>query len=311
MSLRDYIHIARPSHWFKNAFMLPGVAIAFLLTDATFEEKIASILIAFLSLCVIASANYVLNEWLDAETDRFHPLKKSRPAVANKLKRSVVYIEYLGLGLLGLLLATFVSEPFFLTSVIFLFMGILYNVKPFRTKDRIYLDVLSESINNPLRLMLGWFSVSADTFPPTSLLVGYWMGGGFLMAIKRYAEYRFIIDKGDASLYRRSFKYYTEEKLLTSSFFYAMCSGFFLGVFLIKYRIELLFSLPLFAILFVWYFHIGMKPQSIAQNPEKLYQEKAFIIYVFLLVGAVGVLLFADMPWLHWFLKNAFLPDGS
>jgi hypothetical protein len=34
--------------------------------------------------------------------------------------------------------------------------GIFYNVRPMRTKDRAYLDVISESINNPLRLMIGW-----------------------------------------------------------------------------------------------------------------------------------------------------------
>ncbi len=41
-------------------------------------------------------------------------------------------------------------------------MGVLYNVKPFRTKDIAYLDVLSESINNAIRLLLGWFFVTAD-----------------------------------------------------------------------------------------------------------------------------------------------------
>ena len=73
-------------------------------------------------------------------------------------------------------------------------MGIIYNVRPIRSKDRIYLDVLSESINNPLRLLLGWSAVLAGMLPPSSILMAYWMGGAFLMAVKRYAEYRFIND---------------------------------------------------------------------------------------------------------------------
>ena len=31
--MKNYIKIARPDHWVKNAFILPGVVIAILLTD--------------------------------------------------------------------------------------------------------------------------------------------------------------------------------------------------------------------------------------------------------------------------------------
>jgi hypothetical protein len=44
-------------------------------------------------------------------------------------------------------------------------MGVVYNVKPIRSKELPYLDVLSESINNPIRLLLGWFPLIADRVP--------------------------------------------------------------------------------------------------------------------------------------------------
>ena len=112
-----------------------------------------------------------------------------------------------------------------------------------RDRDLAFLDVLSESVNNPIRLLLGWFIVTTELVPPSSLLLGYWMGGAFLMGVKRFAEYRFIANPETAVLYRNSFRYYTEENLLISSFFYGMCSLFFTGIFLIKYRIELILSL--------------------------------------------------------------------
>ena len=71
-------------------------------------------------------------------------------------------------------------------------MAVLYNVKPFRTKDRLYLDVVSESINNPIRLALGWFVVTSVPLPPSSLTMGYWMLGAYLMGVKRLAEMRLI-----------------------------------------------------------------------------------------------------------------------
>lgn len=309
MNIRNYIAIARPDHWFKNIFVLPGTVVAALLTNASFNQYAWTLLIGLVSTCFIVSANYVINEWLDAEFDRFHPVKKNRPAVSENLKASLVYLEYGILSAVGLAIAATISLYFLATEIIFLIMGILYNVRPFRTKDRVYLDVLSESINNPIRLMLGWLIVTSQQIPssglikglpPFSLLAGYWMGGAFLMAVKRYAELRFINAHEVAKLYRRSFNFYTDQKLLISSFFYGMSSAFFLGVFLVKNRIELLLSLPFFAFLFTWYLHIGMKPNSTSQNPERLYREKRFIVYVIFLIILVTALFIFDIPLLRF-----------
>lgn len=90
-------------------------------------------------------------------------------------------------------------------------------------------------------------------------MLGYWLGGAFLMAIKRYAEYRMIGDKSTAALYRKSFGQYTEQSLLISAFFYAMCSLFLCGIFIIKYKIELLLVVPFLCGLFCFYFHLAFK----------------------------------------------------
>ncbi len=211
MGIRNYIAIARPDHWFKNVFVLPGTLLAALLTNTPFNQFAWPLFIGLISVCLVASANYVINEWLDAEFDRFHPVKKNRPSVTGNVKASLVYTEYCILSVAGIGLALIVSKPFFVTIIALFVMGILYNVKPFRTKDRIYIDVLSESINNPIRLMLGWFIVTSYPLPPSSLVLGYWMGGAFLMAIKRYAEFRFIDSHELAGSYRRSFIFYTEK----------------------------------------------------------------------------------------------------
>lgn len=306
MYLKNYLAISRPSHWFKNIFVLPGTVIAIWLTHEFPSNIIWVVVLGLVSACLIASANYTINEWLDAEFDKYHPLKKNRPSVSGKVTARGVYFQYFFLATLGLGLASFVSNYFLFTSVLLLIMGFLYNVKPFRTKDKMYLDVLSESINNPIRFALGWFIVTNAFLPPASLLIAYWMGGAFLMAVKRYAELRFIGDRTTAALYRRSFYFYTENNLLVSILFYAMSFAFFFGVFIIKHRIELLLSLPLFSILFGWYLYLGMRSDSPAQRPEKLYREKSFMLYLFFLVMNIGLLLWVDFPRLHFFLENHF-----
>src|SRR5439155_25398592 len=125
------------------------------------------------------------------------------------------------LAVVGFGLALSLNVLFFLSALSLWVMGIFYNVPPIRTKEWPYLDVLSESINNPISLLLGWFALVTTRFPPASLAISYWMVGAFFMAMKRYAEYRHIGNPEVAAAYRRSFKYYTEERLLISRFFYA------------------------------------------------------------------------------------------
>ena len=126
-------------------------------------------------------------------------------------------------------------------------MGCAYNIKPVRMKDLPYFDVLSESVNNPLRMLAGWYMTGILVFAPTSLLVSYWMVGCYFMAIKRYSEFRDIGDPVRATAYRKSFGYYTLDRLLVSIVFYASAAMLFLGAFIMRYRLELILSFPLVA----------------------------------------------------------------
>lgn len=306
-TLQDYVQLARPDHWFKNIFMIPGMAFAYMYFHPEISlPLLGKLMLAVISTCLIASANYVINEWLDAEFDKHHPTKKLRPSVTKSLKPKIIYTEYAVLAIIGLSIAFYLSIMFFYTALLLLVMGFFYNVRPFRTKERAYMDVLSESVNNPIRFILGWLVFAPMVFPPISILVAYWMGGAFLMACKRYSEYRFINNPEQAGLYRKSFKTYSENSLLISIFFYALTATFFLGIFLIKHRVELLLTFPFFALMFSWYLRIALRTDSTAQRPEKLYTNKYFMIFLILFAVFIGALLFIDIPWLHFFLQKNF-----
>ncbi|UOQ70660.1 UbiA family prenyltransferase [Hymenobacter cellulosilyticus] len=318
--LKDYIAIARPDNWVKNVFMMPGVLFALIVYGTPLGAGlVANVVLGLVSTCLVASANYVINEYLDAEFDKFHPLKKKRTSVVRVVSPVLVYAEWFGLALLGFVVAYQISMQFLLVSAFLLFMGVMYNVRPFRTKERPYIDVLSESVNNPIRFALGWFTIApavplasldllqvVNTFPPSSILVAYWMGGAFLMATKRFAEYRLIGDAALAGLYRRSFKFYTEHSLLISMFFYALTSAFFLGIFLVKNRVELLVSFPFFALLFSWYLRIGLLKDSPVQGSEKLYTRYWFMLYVVLFCLLLTTLMFVNIPPLHNLLQDHY-----
>lgn len=299
-SLRGYIKISRIDHWFKNIFMFPGIVFAFFHEPGAFSSNsLSTIIVGLLSTCFLASSNYVLNEIQDAVFDSHHPSKKYRPIPAGLVNIKVAYFEWLGLILIGILLATLVNLAFLITAVFFIIMAWLYNLKPFRFKDRPYFDVLSEAINNPIRLLLGWFTVVPDLFPSVSLLLAYWFIGAFFMATKRLAELRFINNSQLASIYRKSFAYYSENTLIISMFYYITSFGLFLGLFIIRYHLELILATPLIAGFVSYYVEIGLKENSTAQNPEKLYKEKGLILLNILSVIVFFILLFTDIPVLY------------
>jgi hypothetical protein len=201
--------------------------------------------------------------------------------------------------LAGLALSMRVSTPFTLTMLTLWIMGCIYNIPPLRSKDLAYLDVLSESVNNPLRMLAGWYLTGTLAVPPTSLLISYWMVGCYFMAIKRYAEYRDINDPVRSAAYRKSFAYYTEQRLLVSIMFYAAQAMLFFGAFIVRYRLELILAFPLVSLVMAQYLALAFKPDSAVQRPEGLYKEPwlmASVVVCFLLMCA---LLFLDLPVLH------------
>ena len=303
MPLKPYLAIARADHWVKNAFMLLGVLLAVFYRPEVFAAaSLAPLALAVAATCLVASSNYVINELLDAPQDLSHPEKRLRPVPSGLVKPWLAYLEWLVLAVAGLALALAVNPLFAASAATLWAMGLAYNVPPVRLKEWPYLDVLSESFNNPLRLALGWFALVPDRFPPVSLALAYWMIGAFFMAMKRLAELRHIRDREALARYRKSFRHYTEERLLVSILFYASACALFGGIFIVRYRLELILFVPLLAGFMAYYFKIGMQPDSAAQHPERLHHERGFVIYTAACLVAFVLLMFTSIPPLyHWF----------
>jgi 4-hydroxybenzoate polyprenyltransferase len=300
MDIKAYVAIARPDHWFKNVFMLFGVMFAlFLQPDLISANWYGVFCVGLIATCLVASSNYVINEVLDARQDRLHPNKRYRPIPSGRVLIPLAYVEWILLAIAGLGIAYFVNLPFFISALAFFASGILYNVPPIRTKDIPYVDVLFESINNPLRLLLGWFALIPGQIPPLSLILAYWMGGAFFMAAKRFAEYRMINSPEVARNYRRSFRHYNGDKLTMSQFFYATACSFFFAIFIVRYHLELILIVPLFAGFFTYYVKLSLKINSSVQHPEKLYKEYGFVTYACASLLMFVILLFTKIPILY------------
>lgn len=306
--LKGHFEICRLDHWIKNVFILPGLLIAISIYPQSISiSLLVSTVIGFLAAGLVASSNYVINEILDAPFDALHPTKCQRPTPAGHVHIKWGYVQWIILMLAGLTLASLVSQALVLVLLWLWIMGCIYNISPIRAKDLPYIDVLVESINNPIRLLIGWYIVSPPFQVPVSLLISYWMIGAYLMAIKRFAEMRDISRNISARQYRKSFAYYTEQNLLVSIMFYAATSMLFFGAFVMRYRLELILSFPLIAFIMAMYLNLAFKEDGSAQAPEKLWREKPLMLTSFACLILMVFLMNYSLPGFTTFFQQSVL----
>lgn len=287
-----YLSVLRIDHWVKNLFICTGIlfALAFTKTPLSLTLGLHVILLLFV-FGLVASVNYVINEIVDAPFDRFHPTKKFRAIPSGKVRIRVL------LGIIAVLLScALIIAHLFLPSLIivvligFFVSGIIYNIPPIRLKDVFILDVITESVNNPIRFLAGWLLIS-PMFPPIYFLWAFWALGAFWMAGKRYGEIVYFVEaQGALKQYRASFKNYTQKNLLT--FIILSTVIFFVGfLFIVRSYPSLWVTIPFVLLYFVWYFAMIMKKNSLVREPETIVQKPWFMLYhVFL-----GVLFFAAL----------------
>jgi len=297
--LKAHFAIARPDHIVKNVFVLPGIVLPYSAGVVTLSQgdAITRCIYGSLAICFVACSNYVINEVLDAPHDLHHPEKRFRPVPAGLASVPLAYAQWLLMMVIGLGLGLTISVPFTLTLATLWIMGIVYNVRPLRTKEVMILDVLSESVNNPLRMILGWqLVVDTVLVPPISILLAYLMVGCYFMGLKRFSELREYTGSQWIGSYRKSLSRYTERILLTTITFYGAAAMLFFGAFIARYRIELALSFPFVALVMAVYFDQAFEHGSVVQNPEHLHRNKSLMASVVMCSIVLGALLFIDLP---------------
>jgi decaprenyl-phosphate phosphoribosyltransferase len=95
---------ARPKQWVKNVLVFAAPAAAGVLSEPL---DLARTLVAFVAFCLAASGTYFLNDALDAEADRRHPVKCNRPVAAGLVSTKLAKI----VSVVLIVLAIGVSAP--------------------------------------------------------------------------------------------------------------------------------------------------------------------------------------------------------
>jgi len=78
----------------------------------------------------------------------------------------------------------------------------------------------------------------------------------------------------------------------------------FFGAFIMRYRLELIFTFPVIALLMAVYFDLAFEPNSAVQNPEKLFREPRLMVLLAICITLLIFLLSVKMPWLEQYFQN-------
>ena len=178
--LRGLLKTMRPQQWVKNVFVLAPMVFA---QELLHLDKVLGALAGFACFSLLASAVYILNDLVDVEADRVHPVKRHRPIASRQVseRAAMAALVVLAVGALG---ASWFVGPLFLASLGgYLANNIAYS---FGLKRLAYLDVLSIALGFELRVVAGSFA--ADVPPSLYLLLVTFLLASFLGLGKRMHE---------------------------------------------------------------------------------------------------------------------------
>ena len=295
-----YFRAMRLERWPRSLAIFSGCAAYIFLYRGDFAAQDPAGLAlraaaAFVLTWLISTANYIVNEIVDLAFDIHHPSKSLRPLVQGEIRKG----PFAGIGVLLVLAALVPAAVFFRGSLFLSLLGLLlagfvYNIKPIRTKDVPFLDSISESANNPIRFLIGWFAFAPiGQRPPFSLLLSWWAFGNFLMVAKRLSEYRFLKEK--AGDYRASQKRYTRNKLLAGMILSAaVCLAAFL-YFAVTFKLQTFYFIaPFLVVFFLLILRKTLREAEVMEEPEKMLTSPRFAFYTLFLLGLFALAFFRD-----------------
>lgn len=161
--------------------------------------------VAFISFSLIASSIYILNDILDVENDKLHPIKKNRPIASGKISMLFAWRLFIVITILSFFVSLLVNKFVFLSIIIYLLLNIWYSLQ---LKFLPIIDVVCIALGFILRILAGCGAILVIPSPLVILLTFF--TSMFFTFSKRKLEYMLIKDKSSC---RKSIKEYTESLL--------------------------------------------------------------------------------------------------
>ena len=179
---RALLRACRPLQWSKNLLVLAAPCAAGVIDRPLLAAQVAG---AFIVLCLLSSATYLVNDVRDREQDRVHPRKRSRPIASGKLSPAVALRSAVILAILGVGLASAIDPKLGLLGCGYLALTASYSLW---LRNVVVFDILAIAAGFVLRALAG--GIATDIYLSRWFVIVTACCAIFLVTAKRYAELR-------------------------------------------------------------------------------------------------------------------------
>ncbi len=265
--ISGFLKLMRWQQWYKNLIVFVALFFAGELMNL---QLLLKSLIGFISLCLISSANYMINDMVDVENDRRHPEKRKRPIASGiiKMKEAGVFAALLIISSMSL--AYLIGTDFAIFPAMLLISTSLYSAF---LKNFPIVDIHIIALNFIIRAVAG--AVAIERYVSPWLIVVVFFIALFLAAGKRKGD--LLVRKKAGS--KNTHNVYDPRFLDSLLTVLAACL-------LISYTIytfnspageKMMLTIPLASFLIMRYYHLAEIGDRAGRQAEYLFLDKQWM----------------------------------
>jgi 4-hydroxybenzoate polyprenyltransferase len=195
-----YVPLLRPQQWVKNFLLFAALIFGHALGVPGAPVRAVA---AFFVFCALASATYILNDFMDLERDRVHPVKRTRPLASGSV--SPTEAAWVGgvVSALGLIGGAMLGWDFLLCGLAYVTLTTTYSLW---LKELVIVDVMAVALGFVIRAVAGGVAIHVHVSPWLVMCT-------FLLALlpavaKRRHEVTLLVD--GAAAHRTTLSHYSE-----------------------------------------------------------------------------------------------------
>lgn len=177
LTLRGLLRTLRPHQWVKNAFVMAPIVFRKGLILPTAQGPALNLIVTGRALaatavfCLLAGAVYTINDLVDVDSDRVHPVKRARPIASGEVSERAAGVMALVLAVVSLVVSYSLGVWFAVVALVYFAENLAYS---FKLKQVAFLDVAMIALGFVLRVLAGGIAtdvhVSAYMLGCTALL---------------------------------------------------------------------------------------------------------------------------------------------
>jgi 4-hydroxybenzoate polyprenyltransferase len=302
----DVIRLLRPPQWVKNVFVFAALVFGARRSE---PEAVLQAVLAFGAFCLASSSGYMINDILDRERDRHHPVKRNRPVASGAVSVSAAWIlgAVVFAGAVGLSLAT-LPRPVLVSLGAYWCLSLVYSLW---LKKSVILDVVVIAVLFVIRALAGALAVQVVISP--WLIVCTFMLCLFLGFGKRRCELVMINNAEGATHHRGTLRKYSPDlltQLLSTS------AGMAIITFLL-YTMDrntpsqfpkqhLLYTAPL-VVYGIWRYAMLIETGRLTGPTDVIINDRPFLATVLMWCALAGVIVLWGEPIGAWLASETGL----